>query len=122
ETLHAQKSEAKKEGSPKKQSHFFLKKVQPNREKVALALLSPYRFPVDAEKIAVATARYGGLFFVVAGAVFTVLFADLSLTTQAQQAALTTSQAQNTQAISSAVDCNDEDNFLDTRCATLVNK
>lgn len=48
------------------------------RPKIELALLSPYRFPVDAQKIAVGAARYGGIFFVAIGALFTLLFASHS--------------------------------------------
>jgi hypothetical protein len=53
---------------------------------LALAVLSPYRFPMDIDKIAVNTARFGGVFFVLLGAVFTLLLANTGLLSEAQVA------------------------------------
>ncbi len=41
--------------------------------KVQLALLSPFRFPIDNDRLASQVARFAGVFFVVVGAIFTIL-------------------------------------------------
>ncbi len=58
---------------------------------VALALLSPYRFPVQVDQLAHNAARFGGVFFVVLGAFFTMFFANGSFNSASQGAAVTTS-------------------------------
>jgi hypothetical protein len=52
----------------------------------SLAIASPFRFPIDIDKVAVRTARYGGVFFVVMGAIFTLLFADDTINSYSQVA------------------------------------
>ncbi len=59
----------------------------------SLAVLSPFRFPVDVHKVMTGTARYGGLAFVVIGALFTLLlFPSIWTTDSMQQAAGTPAQ------------------------------
>jgi hypothetical protein len=60
------------------------------RPSMAMTLLSPYRFPIDAEKIALGTARFGGVFFVIVGALFTLIFAEGTFSFQSQLASLAT--------------------------------
>lgn len=102
----------------------------------ALALLSPYRFPIDAEKLATATARYSGVFFVMIGACFTLLYADATLNSSSLQASVlstsglterlepaldtTLSIEASTQEVK--VDCQSRDNFLHALCASLVDQ
>ena len=57
----------------------------------ALALLSPYRFPVPVDQIAHGAVRFGGVFFVIVGAFFTLLFASSSFSGSLQTASLTSS-------------------------------
>lgn len=68
----------------------FLSKAKNTKQAGALALLSPYRLPIDAQGLAVATARYGGVFFVAVGAFFTLWFAQLSFGSPASMALLAT--------------------------------
>lgn len=43
-----------------------------NRTSLQLALLTPFRFPVDTDRLASQVARYTGVFFVIAGAILTL--------------------------------------------------
>jgi hypothetical protein len=74
---------SKKDKTVPKESRF--KKFRPTLE---LALLSPYRFPIDTERLAVGAARYGGVFFVLLGAFFSLFYATNSFSGQQSQTAL----------------------------------
>lgn len=65
--------------------------LQKAKPALALALLSPYRFPINIDQVAHSTARFGGVFFVLIGAFFTLLFANSSFSGSLQSAALTES-------------------------------
>lgn len=41
-----------------------------------LMILSPFRFPLDVDKLAIQTARFGGVFFVIMGGIFTLFHAN----------------------------------------------
>lgn len=102
----------------------------------ALALLSPYRFPVDAEKLATATARYSGIFFVVIGACFTLLYADATLNRDSLPASVlstsgileklepvaATNISTGTAGQETKIDCQSKDNFLNSLCASIVDQ
>lgn len=45
-------------------------KKRATKEKLQLAVLSPYRFPIQIDIVAVQAARFGGVFFVFVGALF----------------------------------------------------
>ena len=94
EALHAKKSIQEKRQAPS------LSKTKPV---VALALLSPYRFPVQVDQLAHGAARFGGVFFVVLGAFFTMLFANGSFNYALQTASLTTSTFSTIDAIGNTV-------------------
>jgi hypothetical protein len=84
EAFHVQKNPAvlkKSKGVPKESS---FNKFKPALE---LALLSPYRFPIDTEKLAVGVARYGGVLFVVLGAFFSLFYATNSFSEPQSQTA-----------------------------------
>jgi len=83
--LHERKSSQVKLASRKE----ILPQIRP---RAALALLSPYRFPMPSQNVAVATARVGGLFFVITGAIFTLFFANNFFGVYAHQAQVISSQ------------------------------
>lgn len=94
----------------------------------SLALLSPYRLPIDSKKLAVATARFGGTFFVMLGALFTLFFANGAFSTQTQVASLSTAvstTATNTinqlQTLST-IDCTSILQYESAYCSNMVNK
>lgn len=44
-----------------------------SRERLEIAFLTPFRFPLDYDRLASQTARYTGIFFVIVGAIFTLI-------------------------------------------------
>jgi hypothetical protein len=98
EDLHSKKPVAQNQV----RAHVSQKKIQPKklpmlRKPLVPAVLSPFRFPIDAQKLARNTARYGGIVFMLLGAVFTLFFADATLSSKGQLAALATVNQQETQ-------------------------
>lgn len=89
-----------------------------------LALLSPYRFPISAERFAISTARFGGVFFVAVGAFFTLFFASGSFGGGSELAQLSSATAITGQTgnITVAIDCADPLHYLSTSCAGTVDK
>ncbi len=61
---------------------------------LGLAILSPYRFPLDVHTQVIKTARYSGVFFVVLGAIFTLFFANGAFSVEGQMAQLTNALTQ----------------------------
>jgi hypothetical protein len=96
------------------------------RPKLEMALMSPYRFPiaVDSQKIAVGIARYGGVLFVMLGAISTVFFSQIFAATQGSQVALvagTTSQ-QLIEGSIPVIDCTNVLQYGGDTCSTRVDK
>ncbi len=77
DTLHAKKQVAATSHEKEKTalSRFRIKKPV-IKESLHLAVLSPYRFPVSIDTLAVQTARFGGVAFVVLGGIFALNFAQ----------------------------------------------
>lgn len=94
-----------------------IKKVKPSLE---LALLAPYRFPINSDMFAVKAARYGGMFFAISGAAFTLFFAQASFSPQTQLASLASSV--DTKTVSTTIDCNNSLQYLSTSCASVVDQ
>ncbi len=100
------------------------------KPKLAVALLSPYRFPmvIDSQKIAVGIARYGGVLFVLVGAFFTMFLASgVALKSDSQLALLQTTTtpmqgAGQLPALNTAIDCNDPLQYFSQTCSTVVDK
>jgi hypothetical protein len=91
-----------------------------------LLRLSSQRFPVDIEIQAIKTARYGGMFFVVIGAIFTLFFANGAFSTDTQLASVsggiaeiaTSSSAEDSAVIQ--VNCQDPLLFQSLACRDRV--
>lgn len=108
---------------------------------------SPLQLHISPYNLALGFARYGGLFFVVAGAISTVFFANitfsshallaevamsmdgsgLTTTTSGDESTGTNSTGSNTSGSSgstggSTIDCTDPLQYLSASCATVVNK
>lgn len=101
------------------------KKQQKMQPVLALALLSPYRFPFDAHSVAVQTARIAGLFFVIAGALFTLFFAGNSFQSVPILASVNESQvADGIDDIENTVvvNCQDPLLFASVSCKDSINK
>lgn len=137
ESLHAKKNPsltsklAKPRSSSKMPYGTFARHAKHGGQVAALALLSPYRFPVDTHKLAVATARYSGVFFVAVGAFFTVWLADISLGSQALQATVVTTDSSysntgnesgGSNSSTGSIDCTKADNYFNTYCETVVDQ
>lgn len=89
---------------------------------LSLALLSNYRFPVKAEQIAISTARFGGVFFVLAGAVLSLFFANGSFGAHSELASVSTGYSGATTTTNTQVNCSDPLQYLSPSCAGVVNK
>lgn len=107
EAFHLKKQDPKK---PKATS-LSLQKFQPSFE---LALLSPFRFPIDTQQLAVSAARYGGVFFVAIGAIFTLIFASHSFSPQAQTALVSSTYDPATELLSTQ--CDNSGSGTDVQC------
>lgn len=92
------------------------------RPTFSLALLSPYRFPINAEHVAIRAARFGGTFFVALGAAFTLFFANGSFTASTQIATVTGALNTTVSNTSTTINCKDPLQYLSTSCASRVNK
>lgn len=68
---------------------------------LSLAALSPYRFPLDVERIAVHSARIGGFAFVFLGMVFTYHYIESTVT----EIAVETAQVASVAAAAPCADC-----------------
>jgi Bacterial Ig-like domain/Bacterial TSP3 repeat len=97
-------------------------KVLTLRPNIALALLSPYRFPVDTHKLAVGTARLSGIFFALIGAVCTLFFANGAFSTQNQLASLQNTIEPGTTAIETIINCDDPLQYLSASCEDKVDQ
>lgn len=77
---------------------------------------SPYRFPLDMHALAVSTARYGGVFFVALGALFSLHYANLVFSTSTEQYALTANLIESTTKTECTSDttCTNEKQILGT--------
>lgn len=53
--------------------HVKVSSLTPSKERVQLALLTPFRFPLEYDKIAAQTARYAGIFFVLVGTLLSLM-------------------------------------------------
>ncbi len=91
----------------------------------ALAIRSPFRFPINTDKLALQTARYGGVFFMAIGALFTLFFANGSFGSVGQQvASVKTTQINtviNTNSTTTA-NCEDPLQYESSTCGSLINK
>jgi len=91
-------------------------------------LLSPYRFPIDVQKMAVATARFAGIFFIVFGAAFTLWFSDLSFGSVGLRANVFSAQildartalfTSSSNVVTQTIDCTLKENYSHTSCKTV---
>ncbi len=99
---------------------FVIQKNQKKMQRVlSPAVLSPYRFPLDVHGIAVQTARISGIFFVVAGAIFTVFFAGNSFQSVPMLASVNESFITEDTV---ALNCQDPLLFASVSCKDSVNK
>lgn len=130
EKLQSSKSKTKPKES-------IISRFAKRKPSVELALLSPYRYPLNIERLAVQTARLGGVFFVVIGALFTMFYASHTFSTStALQASLSNSLSAsdtlnpvtqtvtppNQQGSATAINCSDPLLYESTSCASSVNK
>jgi len=76
-TQKKSRSAPKKKAVASSRSKPVKKKINPITSVTrSLMVLSPFRFPLDVDRIAVQSARYGGVFFVFLGAIFSLFYAD----------------------------------------------
>lgn len=108
--------------APKVESFFVVptKKLDEAKPLLALALLSPLRFPVNTDHLAISTARYGGVLFMAVGALFTLFFASGSFGVTGQQIATKSQTATVQTAIT--VNCDDPLQYQSLACSDVVNK
>lgn len=94
------------------------------RPQLSLALLSPFRFPINTDKLALSTARYGGVFFMAIGALFTLFFANGSFGSVGQQVASVESTQTTTITNTTTLSANCEDplQYESSACSTRINK
>lgn len=97
ESLHANKD---KKTQAKKTTNLPMK--MPSMQ---LALLSPYRFPMLTEKGAMALARTSGVFFVIVGALFTLLFSNGFFSNASQMALLGSATGLVPSTVEQVADC-----------------
>lgn len=89
-----------------------------------IALLSPYRFPLNVDQLAIHIARYTGIAFVVLGGFFTLFFSShvfgVSGVFTAALIDATTSSTETT--TRQNIDCSLEENFQLSECAESVDQ
>ena len=125
------KKTSKRISVPKSQTQSFSEKLAsreaihkntsvPTKAKVSpkaqLTLLSPYRFPLNIDNFAIQTARMSGVFFVLLGAFFTLLYSQY-ITTGTTLASITAGIS-NTASVCDATDPNYSPN--DPACGTTA--
>jgi hypothetical protein len=106
-------------------SPFFEKQTKKSlqvRPSFALALRYPFRFPINQEKLAVSTARYGGVLFMAIGALFTLFFANGSFGSGSQQVAAVLSNQATTTLVTSSANCEEILQYESLACKDIVNK
>lgn len=70
---HKEKVQSKKVTDLKGVRHLTVSSLTPSKERLQLALLTPFRFPIEYDKVAAQTARYAGIFFVFVGTLLSLM-------------------------------------------------